>query len=135
MKYLNKVLCIVAFFSVGLISARPMGGAAAPAQPTPARVTPPTPAGRPAITPGKPAAQAANYKATKAQILGMGEKNVIQNNLLRPDFIKKMKDIATDKIELELFLKIARDKYLPLTGNDNTDLARLQAINQQIAQA
>lgn len=135
MKLLNKALCLVALFAMGSMLAKvsPVGGAAKGAAAAGA-----TGAAVGKQTPGKqvqPVAGEINYKAIRNQIFGMGQQNVMQGNLLNTDFIDKMKATGADDVELDLFLKIARDRYLPLTGNDATDLARLKAINEQIENA
>ncbi len=130
MNFFKHTLLIAALFGINAINTRgPITGPTAPQ----------AGAQQPAIQ--APAAQqqtsgAVNYMALRNEIMNMGAAKVIDNstNLLQDSFLNTIRSRVVDEIEFELFLQIARDKYLPLTGDDITDLQRLQAINNQIDQ-
>jgi hypothetical protein len=90
----------------------------------------------PASQKQQPTSGAITLMALRNQIMDMGAAKVINSstNLLQDSFITTIKNSVEegDDLAFELFLQIARDKYLPLTGNNITDLQRLQAINKQI---
>ena len=139
MNFINKVVCITAFFALGSISAKPMAGrAGAPAgNQTPARVTPAakTP-GR--VTPAVPAA-AQTYKQLHDNILKRTANTVFTGNQFQQKFVTdtvaqaKAADIGADG--LKFLLQTARDKFAPFTGDNDRDLALLLQINEQIENA
>lgn len=125
MNFFKNTLLIATLFAINAMDARDRGAVAQQPQ------TPQTPASAPQK---QSAPGAVNYSALRKEIMNMGAAAVIDtsNNLLKDSFLKTIRSRVADKREFELFLQIARDKYLPLIGNDTTDLQRLQAINKQI---
>lgn len=131
MKFLNKVLCLTAFFAMGSVSAKPTGAART-------AVTAP---GKPAVTSGDQKQK--TFKQLRDQVLGMKQSDVIDNKtgLLSASFIQQMiNDVsasisstpARELLALETLLKVARDRFLQFSGDNQKDLTSLSIINGQI---
>ena len=126
MNFFKHTLLIATLFGINAMDARTGAGA------TQSTLQPAIQA--PASQKQQPTSGAVNYMALRNEIMNMGAAKVIDNstNLLQDSFLNTIRGRVVDEVEFELFLQIARDKYLPLIGNDTTDLQRLQAINKQI---
>lgn len=131
MKFLNKALCITAFFAMGSVSAK-RTGAVSPAATAP---------GKPVVTSGDQKQK--TFKQLRDQVLGMKQSDVIDNKtgLLSASFIQQMiNDVsasisstpARELLALETLLKVARDKFVQFSGSNEKDGNLLSKINTQI---
>jgi len=140
----KKMLLIAACFTINALDAK--GGKKAqkpaatqpkaPAQQQPAQQQP-APGKQPAAQ--QPAMQKVNYKAIKDEILRAPQRSVITaNNKLSEEFayekiISKFDNQHPNYEQtVKFFLQMARDKHLPLSNDDNENLKKFAAINQQI---
>ena len=109
----------------------------------PVRPTPPSRRPRP-VTPAAPSVTPAagkTFMQLYVQVKKMQAGNVInpQTQLLSDSFIADMveeiKNAGLGELELTRLLLLARDLFVPFTGNDVNDLNLLQNINNQIENA
>lgn len=132
MNFINKVVCITAFFAIGSVSALVRPRTKAPVAPAKSA---PQPGGGPSA-PTKPAIQGQTYKQLHDNILRMSQANVFSGNNLKDTFINdtvaKAQAADIDADGIKFLLQTARDKFAPFTGNDADDLGILININKQI---
>lgn len=137
MKFFANVLSIIVLFAINSVSARQMGGAA-PA-PKPAVQPQPIPVVNRPLPQQQPAAQKQTYKDLVAYVKNAGNVWDTTKGMLRPDFvttmIQKARAARLEDFQLEALLKTARDMHGIFSGNQNKDIATLQAVDNQIAVA
>lgn len=131
MKFLNKVLCLTAFFAMGSVSAKRIDGARAAATAPAASV----------VKPGAPAVKAEtqgrkSFKQLRDAILGM-KFDSFKGEKLNPTLIKSLETQAKDnyisKNGFLVLLQTARDKFIIFSGNNEKDIEILKQVNAEIS--
>ncbi len=141
MNFLKKAFCLIALCAISSVDAR-TGKKPAPAA---ARRTTPARAAKKQVPAKKAPAtrRAAAQPAANANAIQKLRMNTLARNNIDPktklfngkwmmDTAEAATKAGIGQIGLRFALQAARDKYLPLTGNDQTDLEALRAINGQI---
>jgi hypothetical protein len=125
MKFLSKLLCIVALGAIGSVSAKTIsgGGAAAPQR-------------REVPEQRMPQGPKQSYQQIHDKIIAGNFNPTFTGDKLNPTFIGNL-GLQTSAAGLDItafrnLLRTARDKFAPFIGNDAQDLTTLKAINQQI---
>ncbi len=149
MKLFKSTLALAALLTIGSVCAKdttakkaaPAAKKAAPVKKTAVKQTAPKKTASRVQAGKNRAVQAAaqpasGFQQLRAQVLGMNQANVIDGKKLSNQFIAQMRQAAVDaelnNLDMQLILQVARDKFVPFTGNDATDLQLLMTINKQI---
>lgn len=132
MKFFTNAISIIILCTINSVNARSRGDAAAQ-QPQPAPVV-----NRPVVN-QKPTISNPSYNDLVTYV--KNTTNVWDNarGLLRPDFIatiiQKANAAGLESFQIDALLRTARDIHGIFSGNQNKDIATLQAIDNQIASA
>ena len=143
MNLINRMLCITAFFAIGIASARgpvprkrTTAAATRPAAPT--TQTPPPLPPRP-TTATVPALPGRSYKQLHDAILVKRHADVFAGNQLKDTFIQDItnqaKAAGIGAEGLRFLLQTARDQFAPFIGDNDRDFDLLMQINTQINNA
>lgn len=130
MKFLNNLVCIVSFFTIGSVSA--IRREKAPAEQVPAPTS-----GAPTQAPAP--GQKQTYKQLHDYVLSRTQTQVFTGNKLSDAFISnttlQARAAEIGQTGLKALLQTARDKFAPFTDKDTDNLRILNTINEQIETA
>jgi hypothetical protein len=126
MNFFKKALCLLALCAINSMDAR----TAKKATPAARRTTPAT-----RRTAAQPAMGGNTIQQLRMNALAKNNINPttkLFNDKWMMDTAQAAQKAGIGQVGLRFVLQATRDKYMPLTGNDETDAATLRGINRQI---
>lgn len=130
MKSLGRITIFSLLFIINFSNAKNIGGAPAYTATPPSQ---PAPTMQQAIQ--QPTAQEQSYKDLVAYVKSSGnawDRNGMLNKEFVATILQKARALGLEDFQLEALLQTARDMHGVFSGNQNNDIAILQAVDRQI---